>query len=121
MIVLAGADIVLPDQIITNGSLAIRNGVIEAVLPTGAARAAWTVIDLSGHTIVPGFVDVHVHGLEGIDVLEGPDAVSAVAARLPRHGVTAFCPTSLGRRGWGARTGRVLRVSSMNKRPASKR
>lgn len=95
MIVLAGADIVLPDQIITNGSLAIRNGVIEAVLPTGAARAAWTVIDLSGHTIVPGFVDVHVHGLEGIDVLEGPDAVSAVAARLPRHGVTAFCPTSI--------------------------
>ena len=95
MIVLAGADIVLPDQIITSGSLAIRNGVIEDVLPTGAARTQWTVIDLSGHTIVPGFVDVHVHGLEGIDVLEGPDAVSGVAARLPRHGVTAFCPTSI--------------------------
>ena len=95
MIVLAGADIVLPDQIITNGSLAIRDGVIQAVLPTGAARAEWTVIDLSGHTIVPGFVDVHVHGLEGIDVLDGPDAVAGVAARLPRHGVTAFCPTSI--------------------------
>ena len=95
MIVLAGADIVLPDQIITSGSLAIRNGVIEDVLPTGAARTEWTVIDLSGHTIVPGFVDVHVHGLEGIDVLDGPDAVAGVAARLPRHGVTAFCPTSI--------------------------
>jgi N-acetylglucosamine-6-phosphate deacetylase len=99
MIVLAGADIVLPDQIITNGSLAIRNGVIEDVLPTGAARAQWTVIDLSGHTIVPGFVDVHVHGLEGIDVLEGPDAVSGVAARLPRHdeGRVYHSPVLLGR------------------------
>jgi N-acetylglucosamine-6-phosphate deacetylase len=53
------------------------------------------VIDLSGHTIVPGFVDVHVHGVEGIDVLDGPDAVAGVAARLPKYGVTAFCPTSV--------------------------
>ena len=45
--------------------------------------------------IVPGFVDVHVHGIEGIDVLDGPDAVADVAARLPKYGVTAFCPTSV--------------------------
>jgi N-acetylglucosamine-6-phosphate deacetylase len=95
MIILAGADIVLPDQVITSGSLAIRDGVIQPFVPAGAVREAWTVFDLSGHTIVPGFVDVHVHGLEGIDVLDGPDAVAEVAARLPKYGVTAFCPTSV--------------------------
>jgi N-acetylglucosamine-6-phosphate deacetylase len=95
MIVLAGADIVLPDQIITGGSLAVRDGVIQHVLPAGGAGGRWTVIDLTGHTIVPGFVDVHVHGLEGVDVLDGPDAVAQVAARLPKYGVTAFCPTSV--------------------------
>jgi N-acetylglucosamine-6-phosphate deacetylase len=95
MILLTGADIVLPDQIVTNGSLAIRDGVIEHVLPTAASRGAWTTIDLSGHTIVPGFVDVHVHGVEGVDVLDGPDAVARVAAHLPKYGVTAFCPTSV--------------------------
>jgi N-acetylglucosamine-6-phosphate deacetylase len=95
MIVLAGADIVLPDQIITGGSLAIRDGVIEEVVPAGAQRAGRQVIDLSGHTIVPGFVDVHVHGIEGTDLLDGAGAVAEVASRLPKYGVTAFCPTSI--------------------------
>jgi N-acetylglucosamine-6-phosphate deacetylase len=95
MILLTGADIVLPDQIVSNGSLAIRDGVIDDVLPAPAARDRWTVVSLPGHTIVPGFVDVHLHGVEGTDVLEGPGAVADVAARLPKYGVTAFCPTSV--------------------------
>ncbi len=95
MILLTGADIVLPDQIITSGSLAIRDGVIQDILPDASNRAHWTVVDVTGHTIVPGFVDVHVHGTEGVDVLESGDAVADVAARLPKHGVTSFCPTSV--------------------------
>jgi N-acetylglucosamine-6-phosphate deacetylase len=95
MILLAGADIVLSDQIIAGGSLAIRDGVIQEVLPAGRARAGWSVIDWSGHTIVPGFVDVHLHGLEGVDVLDDGEAVANVAARLPKYGVTGFCPTSV--------------------------
>ena len=54
-----------------------------------------TRVDVSGAVIVPGFVDVHVHGVEGHDVLDGPEAVREVASRLPRYGVTAFCPTSI--------------------------
>ena len=96
MIYLTGADIVLPDQIIAAGSLLIVDGIIERIDRYDATpRAGATVIDVSGHTIVPGFVDVHVHGLEGIDVLDGPDAVAEVAARLPKYGVTVFCPTSI--------------------------
>jgi N-acetylglucosamine-6-phosphate deacetylase len=95
MILLTGADIVLPDQIITNGSLAIRDGVIQDVLPVAGNRDRWTVVDVTGRTIVPGFVDVHVHGVEGVDVLDGADAVAGVAARLPTYGVTSFCPTSV--------------------------
>ena len=49
----------------------------------------------AGHYIVPGFIDVHVHGVEGIDTLDGGDAIARIAARLPRYGVTAFCPTSI--------------------------
>jgi N-acetylglucosamine-6-phosphate deacetylase len=44
---------------------------------------------------VPGFIDVHVHGVQGIDALDGTDAIARIAAILPTFGVTAFCPTSI--------------------------
>ena len=96
MILLAGADLVLPDRVLSGGSLLIDGDRIAAIesttiaTPVGATR-----VDLTGSFIVPGFVDVHVHGVEGVDVLDGPEATLEVAARLPRYGVTAFCPTSI--------------------------
>jgi N-acetylglucosamine-6-phosphate deacetylase len=96
MILLAGADLVLPDRLLSASSVLVDGERIVAIepraidTPAGAQR-----IDLPGRTIVPGFVDVHVHGIEGHDVLDGPGAIAAVAARLPRYGVTSFCPTSI--------------------------
>ena len=97
MIALSGADIVLPDRILHGGSIVIEHGRITAI-ETGtidAAASGMSVTDFTNHVIVPGFVDVHIHGIEGIDVLDGPDAVEEVARRLPKYGVTAFCPTSV--------------------------
>ena len=96
MITLSGADLVLPDRVVRGGSIVIDQGRIAAIetraIDAGAGR---TVINLANHTIVPGFVDVHVHGVEGIDVLDGDGAVAGVASRLPKYGVTAFCPTAV--------------------------
>lgn len=47
--------------------------------------------------ILPGFVDLHVHGGGGADVMDGPDAVQAVAAFHLRHGTTSLCPTTVTR------------------------
>jgi N-acetylglucosamine-6-phosphate deacetylase len=91
MIRLSGATLVLPHRLVDAGSLVIEGEHIvdltESSTPGGH--------DLAGHYIVPGFIDVHVHGVEGIDSLDGADAVGRIAARLPRFGVTAFCPTSV--------------------------
>lgn len=95
MIALAGADLVLPDRILEGGSLLIDGGRIAGVEPRAVRPAAADVRTLAGHIIVPGFIDVHVHGVAGIDVLDAPDAVARVAAHLPRYGVTGFCPTSV--------------------------
>ena len=96
MIVLAGGDLVLPDRILSRGSLIVDGDRIVAIDPRDRVEPAGaTVIDAGEHYVVPGFVDVHVHGLLGRDTLDGSDAVGAIAAALPRYGVTAFCPTTV--------------------------
>ncbi len=96
MIVLAGGDLVLPDRIVTGGSLVLDGSRIAAVESVSRADAAGAeIVDASQCYVVPGFVDVHVHGLDGIDVFESDAAVAAIAARMPAFGVTAFCPTSI--------------------------
>jgi N-acetylglucosamine-6-phosphate deacetylase len=100
MILLAGADLVLPDRVLADATLALEGDRIAELTHRPLASAGSDTpqsvrFDLSGHYIVPGFIDVHVHGVEGTDTLEGPDAIRTIAGRLPKYGVTAFCPTSL--------------------------
>ena len=96
MIVLSGAHLVLPDRILTPGTLVIEGDRVSELRAESRAGASGS--PLHHHYIVPGFVDVHVHGVEGFDTLdglEGGSPVAAMAARLPRYGVTAFCPTTV--------------------------
>jgi N-acetylglucosamine-6-phosphate deacetylase len=127
MLLLSGATLVLPDRLLSPGTLVIDDrpspllvaegsrhrggsndpggsgdvadgaddGLIVEIRPGSLPASAPDVVPLDGHIIVPGFVDVHVHGVDGIDTLGGSGAVRAMAARLPRSGVTAFCPTSV--------------------------
>jgi N-acetylglucosamine-6-phosphate deacetylase len=93
MIVLSGAELVLPDRILSPGTLTIDGGRIvdiRAGTPQAGAGSPF-----HGHYIVPGFIDVHVHGVDGVDSLDDGEAVRSIAARLPRYGVTAFCPTTV--------------------------
>lgn len=95
-VVLCGADVVLPDRVATNLTVVIEGGrITDLVSGPREVGAGETRVDLSGHLIVPGFIDVHVHGVCGVDVLDGDAAVSQVARRLPQFGVTAFCPTTV--------------------------
>lgn len=49
----------------------------------------------SGLTILPGFVDLHVHGASGTDIMEGGDAGAIVARTHARHGTTSLLGTTL--------------------------
>jgi N-acetylglucosamine-6-phosphate deacetylase len=95
MIVLAGGRLVLPDGVVAGGSLVVDGDRIVGIEPDVVRPSGADVRDVSGRVLVPGFIDVHVHGVSGTDVLDGAHAVRAVAARLARFGVTGFCPTSV--------------------------
>lgn len=91
MTLLTGVDIVLPNRILTNATLAIEGDRIADIV-TGTRGGGE---DLTGHLVLPGFIDVHVHGLRGLDALDDEAAIEKIAGLLPRFGVTAFCPTSI--------------------------
>lgn len=97
MIVLSGAELVLRDRILSRGTLVIDDGRIAEIRSDATAGAghAHPPFAFHDHYIVPGFVDVHVHGVDGVDSLDGGNAVRSIARRLPRYGVTAFCPTTV--------------------------
>ena len=98
MIVLSGAAVVLADRVLSPGTLVIDEGRIADIRPDPPTGHADSHFAFHGHYIVPGFIDVHVHGVDGIDsldVLAAGDAIASIAERLPRYGVTAFCPTTI--------------------------
>ena len=96
MILLSGATLVLPDRLLSPGTLVIDEGRIAEIRSDAPSSGhAPSPFAFHGHYIVPGFVDVHVHGVEGVDTLDADDAIASIAERLPRYGVTAFCPTTV--------------------------
>jgi N-acetylglucosamine-6-phosphate deacetylase len=99
-LVLSGADVVLPDRVLSPGTVVVEDGRVTEIetgaRPAGSGGGSTPGhVNLHGHTLVAGFIDVHVHGVLGFDVLDSTDSVEEVARRLPRFGVTAFCPTSV--------------------------
>ena len=99
MIVLSGAALVLPDRILSPGTLVLDGERIAEIRGDAPAPGhAHSLFAFHGHYIVPGFIDVHVHGVDGIDTLDGTTAggsIAAIAEGLPKYGVTAFCPTTV--------------------------
>jgi N-acetylglucosamine-6-phosphate deacetylase len=93
---LSGASLVLPDRVVSGQTLVLEDNRIADLISGPRETGPREVrVNLDGHFVVPGFIDVHVHGVAGTDVLDGGAAVATVAERLPRWGVTAFCPTSV--------------------------
>jgi N-acetylglucosamine-6-phosphate deacetylase len=83
---------------IPDAGILIRDGVIEAIgprqgmtLPAGAKE-----IEAKQQTAVPGFVDIHIHGAGGHDVMEASEeAMAAVARTVARRGTTSFVATTV--------------------------
>ena len=71
----------------------VRDGnVLEVGEATGADEQT---IDLNGDYLLPGFVDVHIHGFHGFDTMRGEEDIRGMSRALARSGVAAFCPTTM--------------------------
>ena len=54
------------------------------------------LIDAKGNFVAPGFINVHIHGCDGVDTMDGTEkALGKMAQALPQTGVTSFLPTTM--------------------------
>jgi N-acetylglucosamine-6-phosphate deacetylase len=82
-------------------SLAIRGGTLDVTVDGSNITAvgphdgppADRVVDATGCSVLPGFVDLQVNGAVGVDFTSQPERIGEVAAYLVQCGVTSFMPT----------------------------
>jgi len=87
-----------PTTEIPDAAILMRDGVIESVTPRSAVRLpdGATEIQALDKTATPGFLDVHIHGAGGHDVMEGTEeALKTVACTIASHGTTSFVATTV--------------------------
>lgn len=83
-----------PDRVAQKADLLIRDGRIAASSDSEPPAAGVDQIDLSGCTLLPGFIDLHIHGAIGVDTMEADAAgLSCISEFLATQGVTAWLPT----------------------------
>lgn len=76
----------------------IKDGKIEDIIhPTAhKPRHDDEVIDAEGSLLIPGFIDTHIHGANGYDVMDNdPQALSKIAEYLVSEGTTSFLATTM--------------------------
>ena len=85
MLWIGNGRVVLPDEIAENGSVLIRDGRIERInapCPDGVEA-----VDAGGGCILPGFIDIHLHGGGGADFMDAePESAGIIARAHCEHG-----------------------------------
>lgn len=87
-----------PFEEIADAVIVIHGGKISAIGPRGKVDAPRGVRELhaAGKTMAPGFVDVHIHGAGGHDVMEGGrEALEIICATVAARGTTSFVATTV--------------------------
>lgn len=87
-----------PLEAIANAVVIVENERILAAGPRDSITVPKSARELraKGKVLAPGFVDVHVHGAGGSDVMDAhPEALRTIATVLARFGATSFVPTTV--------------------------
>ena len=81
-----------PGRLIIDGTSVADAGPADTIrIPSGAER-----VDASQVLVTPGFIEPHIHGCGGVDVMDGTyESLNAVSRILPRHGTTSFLATTV--------------------------
>jgi N-acetylglucosamine-6-phosphate deacetylase len=98
MIAIIAATLFTPLERIEQPLLLVEDGSVVEV--TSRARretpAGSRVLDFSDGILAPGYIDIHIHGGAGRDVMDAsPEALPEVERQLASHGVSSYFPTTV--------------------------
>lgn len=92
---------------IVNGRIIVDNQVLEGqallfddriigLCPVAELPTECTTTDVGGAYVMPGFFDIHVHGMGGYDTMDAtPEALAVISKEMVRYGVTSFLATTV--------------------------
>ncbi|WP_066251650.1 N-acetylglucosamine-6-phosphate deacetylase [Neobacillus drentensis] len=102
-ILLMGARVYSEQQIIEDGYIKIKN---QKIIEMGSSnelsnKDGFNVIEIPAHyNAVPGFIDVHIHGVAGADTMDATkEALDTMVMALPKEGTTSFLATTMTQEG----------------------
>ncbi len=91
---ISASTIVGEDKNYTDSTLLIENGRISKIVD--GTIDDYGLLEFSGSTIVPGLIDLHIHGRKGCDVMDGKmSSLNTISNSLAKHGVTGFLATTV--------------------------
>jgi len=86
-------------EIVGQSSIAVSGSKIAKIFSgtdCGDSSDYEEIIDGQGRLLVPGYIDIHLHGCGGCDVMDGtPESIKKIAAVLAENGTTSFLPTTV--------------------------
>lgn len=92
--IIQNAKMVLADRIFL-GDLQIENGKITNI-EEHIKTSGEEIIDAQGKLVIPGFIDVHIHGADGADAMDGSvESLQTISKYVVKKGTTSFLATTL--------------------------
>jgi N-acetylglucosamine-6-phosphate deacetylase len=98
MLAFAARQLLTPSDAVEHALLLVDDGRVLEISSKSSRRlpAGVSLFDLGDGIIAPGYIDLHIHGSAGYDVMDdSAEALPAIERLLARHGVTSYFPTTV--------------------------
>jgi N-acetylglucosamine-6-phosphate deacetylase len=92
--IIRNVSVVFPDRVVQGQDVLVREGKIAGIGSSGTLKSgAGKIIDGQSGFLVPGYIDLHIHGFYQFLIDNGPEDLLEICRLLPRHGTTGFLPS----------------------------
>lgn len=95
--ILQNVELILPNKILSNVHVGIEKGkIVKIDADPISTYEEYQQIDCKGQRLIPGMIDVHIHGANGFDMMDGrEESIQEVSRTCASTGCTSFLATSV--------------------------